>query len=201
MERVAVLRASPIFRAGVVAALREVDLPIEEPEDPSAWARAADGVGLVEVRSSADWRFLTAVASETKAELIALLPEVTVEGYRKALRAGASSVFGLGSEPAALIQVTTAALRGDALLPAPLLRSLVLDPPVLVLSDDEHVLLRAIASTDKVAGLASQAGHSRRTQTRRLQRLYKRLGVANRQEAVDWYRRHFPDEDDRAGDG
>jgi len=196
MASVAVLHGSPLLRAGVVAAFQGAGLPVEEPEEADRWARTAEGVGLVEVRSPPDWRTLAALARQAKVLLVALLPQLDLEGCRRALSAGASGVASLSSGSAAIIDVTVAALRGDALLPVPLLRSALLDPPELMLSDGERDLLRRLVFPDSISHIASQAHVSVRTQSRRLADLYKRLGVTSRRGAVEWSQQHPKDEEE-----
>lgn len=55
-------------------------------------------------------------------------------------------------------------------------------PPVV--TDEEHAILRLLASGFSVAQIADEIGHSERVMFRRLHELYLHLGVRSRSEAL-----------------
>ncbi|MEU7976896.1 response regulator transcription factor, partial [Micromonospora sp. NPDC049089] len=105
----------------------------------------------------------------------------------EALRAGAEGFLPKTSEPEELLPPLLAILDGWAVLPAELLRAMLLGPtrsaPV-DLDGEERRLLRAIAAGRNTVDIAEELHVSERTVKRMTAALLRKLRVSNRAEAA-----------------
>ncbi|MET8261842.1 response regulator transcription factor [Micromonospora sp. NPDC005205] len=105
----------------------------------------------------------------------------------EALRAGAEGFLPKTSEPEELLPPLLAILDGWAVLPAELLRAMLLGPtrPAPVdLDGEERRLLRAIAAGRNTVDIAEELHVSERTVKRMTAALLRKLRVSNRAEAA-----------------
>lgn len=120
--------------------------------------------------------------------IVALLPALTPELARRALLSGATGVGAMNAPLSELASLVGAALSGHALLSRELASALARSAPRgTALGDlDEYDLsiLRALVSGATVAELARKASFSEREMHRRLRRLYVRMGVRDRAQAI-----------------
>ncbi len=177
------------FRRGLIAALAVAGFEPFEPPDLGDWLSSGDlGAVIITLLDDADARRLKGLRDCAPATPgLALLPEVTVEAYRWAMRSGATSAAGRDAPPEDITACLSAACTGRAMMPAPLALALALavDPgehPVL--SAVEIRWLAGLSSGRTVLDLARETGYSEREMFRRLHGLYAHMGVCGRTEAL-----------------
>src|SRR5439155_16605668 len=107
--------------------------------------------------------------------------------YRRALRLGLAGMVPREAPPEQIVAVVAAALAGTTLLPCSIARHLAdrcgVEEP-LPISDNEAGWLRAMADGTTIATMAEAARYSERQMHRLIANLYKRIGAANRQQAL-----------------
>jgi DNA-binding NarL/FixJ family response regulator len=189
--RIAVLDPLPIFQRGIMATVGKAGLIAEAPEDLLAWSEhETQRVVFLTLHSHADWQLLAKLRQERSTLIIlAVLVDVTVPSYVRALSGGATAVVPRNASPERLRQVFEEAVRGMSLLPAEVVHAMAGSgaPPAGVvdrLSNRELDWLRELAKGSTVARLAEHSGYSERAMFRLLQGLYRRMGVKNRTEAL-----------------
>jgi DNA-binding NarL/FixJ family response regulator len=120
--------------------------------------------------------------------IVALLPVLTPELARTALLAGATGVGALNAPLSELARLVVAALSGHALLSQEMASALARPAPrggaLGHLNEAELSILRALVAGATVAELARAAAFSEREMHRRLRRLYVRMGVRDRAQAL-----------------
>jgi DNA-binding NarL/FixJ family response regulator len=187
---VAVLDPLPLFQRGVVEALTSDETLVEVPADVRAWAaRGGRRVVILTLAAPADWELLGQLGRETL--VIALLEENTGPSSIRALRLGAGSVVARNATSAVLRRALDAVLAGEVVLSRSVVQALLSSSRSAestasprILDDAEVLWLRQLASGVTVARLAASAGYSERAMYRLLNRIYDRLGVTNRTEAL-----------------
>jgi DNA-binding NarL/FixJ family response regulator len=194
--RVAVRDPLPAYRRGIMTILDEVEFPVrgpEEPDDLVAWASEGEKrVAIVTVdlpASSQGWGVIRDVKERApRAVLIAVLVNVTLDSYMRALASGATSAFPRDAPPELIRRVFMEAIEERSLLPFDLISALVERAGISVgpgqLADEQIVWLRGLAKGVPIARMADSAGYSERAMYRLLNDLYKTMGVANRAEAI-----------------
>lgn len=187
--KVAVLDPLVCFRRGLIAALSVAGFEPFEPPELADWLSFGDlGAVVITLLDDADARRLKGLrdcAPTTPG--LALLPEVTVEAYRWAMRSGATSAAGRDAPPEDIAACLSAACIGRAMMPAPLALALAMavDPgehPALAATEVRW--LAALSAGRTVLDLARETGYSEREMFRRLNGLYVRMGVCGRTEAL-----------------
>jgi DNA-binding NarL/FixJ family response regulator len=191
--RIAVWDPLPVYRQGLVAVLGGTNNSryyLEEPTDLVSWAQRRERrVVLMTVESAEDWVFLKTLGRlEQKPIIVALVRELSVDIYIKALSAGAIGIIGRDAEPAVIRQAVDEAVKGRTILPATVVYALVArfgsqhegDQP----SERDIQWLRELSKGVTVAQLAEAMGYSERAMYRFLRDLYRRISVRNRTEAV-----------------
>jgi len=187
--KVAVLDPLVCFRRGLIAALTLAGFEPFEPSELGDWLNAGDlGAVVITLLDDTDARRLKGLrdcAPTTPG--LALLPEVTVDAYRWAMRSGATSAAGRNAPPEDITACLSAACTGHAVMPATLALALAMavDPgehPVL--SSIEIGWLAALSAGRTVLDLARETGYSEREMFRRLHSLYAHMGVCGRTEAL-----------------
>jgi DNA-binding NarL/FixJ family response regulator len=189
----AIVDPSPTYRRGLATILRDAGHHPVEPPDLMGWlAGAANRTVAFTVQGVAPLDELTHVLRRRPdAIIIALLPTLEGDTAAGALRAGAAAVVGRDDQPERLVAIIDHALAGDALLPVELARHLAHNPPVDALEElgvtpEELGWLRGLADNWSIARIAAEADVSERTMYRRLDQLFRRIGVGNRAEAIAW---------------
>jgi len=187
--KVIVLDPLVCFRRGLAAALTLAGFEPFEPPDLEDWVRSGDTAALVIAllgELDAKWlRGLRDCAPTMPA--VALLPEVTVDGYRWALRSGATSALGRDAPPEDIIETLCSACRGQATMPAQIALAMAMavgpeEHPAL--TDAEVRWLIALSEGRTVVELARESGYSEREMFRRLNGLYGHMGVSGRTDAL-----------------
>jgi DNA-binding NarL/FixJ family response regulator len=189
--RIAVLDPLPMFRRGLVAALGEAGVFAEAPGDLVAWSRQeVRSVIFLTLESHADWQLLTELRqAHSEPVVIAILADVSVETYLRALGNGATAAIPRDASPQMLRDALEHVIRGMVLLPIDVIRALTVvesQPPTDhgTPSSRELDWLRELARGVTVGRLAEQSGYSERAMFRLLHDLYERLGVRTRTEAL-----------------
>jgi DNA-binding NarL/FixJ family response regulator len=191
--RVAVTDPFPLFRHGVRMALAEAGLDAESPTDLLTWARIDEPrLLLFTVRTAQDWDLLPELCqARAGTTVIAVLEDASVSASVRALHAGAAGILPRDATLPAMREVVGAAVRGDSLVPTPVLRALTEWQPSAEPatgagrpSAAERDWLRHLARGDNVAAVATRAGYSERMMFRLLRDLYTKIGAANRTEAM-----------------
>ena len=161
----------------------------EVAQDRVAWDLTDVGPSVVLIHCDSDdrWRELESHVT-SGAVCVAVLAELVLEDYAKALAAGSSGVVQLDMPSAVTADVIRSAVQGEVVLPRHVAQSLAAlaqrRQPRSDLDDDEIELLRALATGATVVDLAAERFFSERTLRRHLQGVYLKLGARNRAEAI-----------------
>lgn len=177
------------YRRGLGAALSVAGYEPFESPDVEEQARSGDlGAVVIALLDHGDAKRLTGLRScAPDTPELALLPEVTVDAYRWAMRCGATAAIGRDASPEDIVECLAAACAGRAIMPAALAMALAMaaDPgehPSLT-ATEVHWLM-ALSAGRTVPALAREVGYSEREMFRRLQKLYTHMGVCGRTEAL-----------------
>ena len=178
---VTVIDHCPVYRYGLIHALEEAGYSVEgaAPADT-----ASSDLTVAVVRSDEDRDRLASI--DTEPLVVAVLEDESPERYAEALAAGAAVVVAEDAPVSAVVEALEAAIDGRTVLPIPVAQQLARGtercrPP---LSDEEAGWLRKLAHGVPVSQLAEESFHSERDMYRVLGRLYARIGVAGRAEAI-----------------
>ena len=188
--RVAVVDRVPMYARGLAATIEDHGSPVDIPADLLAWARPPGGVLVfLTLSDDIDWQALAAlVEARPDAVVLGVVTAPGVDVVVRAVAAGALGVMPRDAGPATVGVVLGAALEGQTLISAEILRALVSRPVEAParqpISEDEIGWLRRLADGATVAHLAEQVGYSERMMFRLLANVYARLGVHNRTRAV-----------------
>jgi len=187
--RVAVLDPLVCFRRGLAEALSNAGYEPFEPPDVEDFLRSDDaGAVVIALLDDLDAQRLKGLREcAPLAPELALVSEVTVDAYRWAMRSGATAAVGRNAPPEDIVECLAAACAGRVIMPAPVAQALALavDPgehPALTAA--EVRLLAGLSAGRTVGDLARADGYSEREMFRRLHRLYFRMGVHGRTEAL-----------------
>lgn len=172
----------PCYRLGLEHALADAGFEVLDPE-PSAVAR--DGA-IVTLDSQAS-HDLTAALARAGVTVLGLVSPADLKRCRDAVASGSSAVADFRAEPDEVVAMLIAAMRGVAVLPLAVLRSLALPdqgPAVGQMSAMEIDWLRLLARGATVAEVAITAHFSEREMFRRLKSVYSRFGTTERVPAI-----------------
>lgn len=150
----------------------------------------ADHPDVVVIHCGTDdnWKHLESEISTNTRVVVAVIPELILEDYIRALATGAHGVVYADTSSTITVDVINAAVNGEVVLPlqaahdmARLAKRL---KPTTDLTPAETELLRSVAAGRTIVELARETYFSERTVRRHLQSLYLKLGVQNRAEAI-----------------
>ncbi len=184
---VAVWTPVPTFRRGLALVLAEAGFQSEEPDELDAWVMAG-GRRAVVVSGCAAERLAALRDLSPGLAIIVLLEDASLDGYRRALRAGASAAVPWDATPTTIAEVVRSAFDDQSLFPVPVAQALAstasmgVAPPGL--SAIEVAWLNKLAKGMTVSELAKDVGCSSREMFRLLRSLYTKMGVRNRREAL-----------------
>jgi DNA-binding NarL/FixJ family response regulator len=188
---IAIFDPVPAYRRGLLAALEDVGLRAEAPDDLEAWAVAGGSRAALLTINFPEGLDTLAKLTKVNAELVtvALLREFTADAYRNVLAAGASGAAPWDAQPEIVVRVLRAAWDQQCILPVQMAHALAMPgtlpkPELSTVTLCEAKWLRMLASGATVAELAHEASYSEREMFRLLQRLYEKMGVRNRTEAL-----------------
>lgn len=188
----------PAYRQGIARELASAGYETAEAGDCSAWVKrvrhAVDTANcqlaiILSIRSAADLDVIRGFRDEHEdVVVLALLVDPTAEGYGDAFAAGAWGAVDYAATPAAIVEALEAALAGVVQLPRPVVIDLAVRSEkrwaTSAIDQCDVQRLTALANGWSVAQLARHENFSTRDMFRRLQKLYRHLGVSNRHQAV-----------------
>jgi DNA-binding NarL/FixJ family response regulator len=177
---VTVIDHCPVYAHGLSRALEEAGYSVDAGEEPDE----AVNLTVAVVRSDEDRDRIASIDDEPL--VVAVVEDDSPQRYAEALAAGASAVVSQDAPVTAVVEALQAAIEGRTVLPIPVAQQLARGaatgcPP---LSSEEIGLLRKLAHGVPVSRLAEESFHSERDMYRVLGRLYTRIGVAGRAEAI-----------------
>lgn len=189
-RQIGVCNAPPVYVSGLAEALRDLPYSISLISDPAAWAEGdPERILLLMVNQPEDYDLVVDLRADApQSVVIALLDPANAEAVAASLRAGATGAVGLFSSSEEVALAIEAATEAKVVIPTELARSMMKtslskgDPRMLSAFDIE--CLRALAGGEKVATLAARLNYSEREMYRRLKRLYNRMSVSGRTEAL-----------------
>ena len=193
----AVRDAIPAYRQGIASELAGAGYETAEPADCDAWIkrfRHATQTSdcrlavLMSIRDEADLDIIKELrAAHDQVVLLALLVDPTVDLYSRALEFGAWGTVDYAASPAEIVETLEATWAGAVRIP----RSVAVELTRMgkrrnhTSVDDADVRrLVALAEGWSVERLARHEHFSTREMFRRLNELYRNLGVRNRHQAV-----------------
>jgi DNA-binding NarL/FixJ family response regulator len=185
---VAVVDPLPLFRSGVLAALGKGTALSTAIELQDWLAAHPTSILLLTLDGDEAREVLHRYRSHADVHIVGVLPSYTVISAADALRSGAVHVMPRQADAARVRAVVQQVTAGAVELPIAVVRASVQragattrsDMP----SDEELGWLRVLARGGTVAALAESAALSERVVYRRLAKLYRRLGVPNRSQAI-----------------
>lgn len=184
---VAIVERLPAYRHGLALGFAEHGFEVDELAALDDTITTADGVAVT-VDGQADWRTLAALAeTPDRPVVVALLEDASVAHYRRALRLGLEGAVPRAAPIEEIVGAVEAALTGTILLSSQIARQLADGTEAderLPISDSEIGWLRSMAEGVTIAEMAHGARYSQRQMHRMIANLYKRIGAANRQQAL-----------------
>lgn len=170
------------YNEAVLAQLAHSGIEPGHPAPGSVW------IAIVHCDEAQRWERLEALASDSECVAVAVVPTLDLDGYIRALSAGASGIVYLDMPSAITADVVKAAVQGEVLLPRQAAQHLAVlakrEQPQSDLDDSEITMLRAVASGRTIVDLAHDLNYSERTVRRHLENTYIKLGVHNRAAAI-----------------
>jgi DNA-binding NarL/FixJ family response regulator len=184
---VGVFNTSPLYAIGLAEALSEYQ--VEGILDLLAWIERHRGCPvLVGVHDTADLDLLAEVnATVPESIVVTILDAFEVKTVQASLRAGATGAIDVRASAEAVSLAVRGALAHCTVLPTRMTLGMAdgqwrARPSSI--ADDELGWLRALMAGETVAQLGRRVGYSEREMYRRLRRLYARMGVSGRAEAL-----------------
>lgn len=181
--------AIELVAQGVCVALDRVGYIVESCADAHEWARsrAARGQHSVVVTSldaADDVRSLRRTCAFDQIAVVAILMSPTIGSYMRALETGVTGLVAWTASADDLVDAVRAGFAGRTVLPAQLLRSLVVERERWTIASEDQDLMRAIVAGVSATTIAQSLNCSEREVYRRLRALWGRLGVTSRGEAI-----------------
>ena len=187
--RMAIVSPSPGLRHRLGVAGTAAGFEVDFPSHTTDWTHDRAGVVVISVAGQDELAVLGQLrAANDQLTIITLVdPGSPRLGYA-ALRAGAHAVVDRFADVRELLLTVRLARRGNALVPAGLLHELVgrlpRSSPDTDLDQADRELLQGLADGATIQRMARQRHQATRTVERHLQRLYARIGVGDRVQAV-----------------
>lgn len=184
---VGVFNTAPIYAIGLAKALS--DYRVESIADLVSWMKRHRGAPvLVGVHGTADLDLLVDVKiAQPESVLVTVLDNFEVQTVQASLRAGATGSVDVRASAEAVRLAISGALAQCTVLPTPLTMRMVdgqsRTRPSSI-AEDELGWLRGLLDGETVAQLGRRVGYSEREMYRRLRRLYARMGVSGRAQAM-----------------
>lgn len=189
-KRVGVYNAPPLYARGLSAALAASEYVLEETAEPTTWVNGqSQPAVLVTVNGSESIDLVVELTANDATVVLTLVDQVSPEMLWVCLRAGAKTAISIDDDADDVQLALDAALVGKCVIPDEVARTMAdrggsrgEDDPRL--GEPELTWLRQIASGTTVAALGERVGYSEREMFRRLRRLYSKMGVRSRTEAL-----------------
>jgi len=188
-REVGVFGASPIYVTGLTSLLRDTGYTFEMVTDPVTWVGSTGGrMLIIGLRSTQDLEVIVDVRqSNPDTVVVTLVDELTLEGIARAVWAGATTTICRDAPAGEVVIALDAAARHGTVIPTDVVRALMARQSGrdgLKLDEMEVDWLRLLAGDVRVSDLAERVGYSEREMYRRLKRLYLKMGVQGRTEAL-----------------
>lgn len=188
-KRIGVYNAPPLYAIGLSAFLSSADYVLEEIIEPMTWINGQQSAAvLVTVNGSDSLDLVVELTADDTTVVLTLVDELNAETVRASLRAGAKSAIPLGGRAEDVRLALDAAMAGKSVIPDGLARTMAYRDSSgsgdSQLGEQEVSWLRDMASGITVAAIGERYGYSEREMFRRLRRLYSRMGVRSRTEAL-----------------
>lgn len=179
--------SSEVFAAGLMTLLRDAGIDAASVAEPLAWAAQTLTSGLVlAVHNQRAHHLLRALhAHFPELPVLALVVDDTLETLISVMRDGAAAVLPAETRSVGIISAVRSVLAGHVLMPAKLAQHLLSGEAFShaeVAADS--LWLRELAAGQTISALARSHGCSERTLYRSLKKLYARLEVDNRSQAI-----------------
>jgi DNA-binding NarL/FixJ family response regulator len=195
-RRIGVVGRGATWRRGVAGVLTDAGFEAVEVDGIEAWRPGRGGIAIAlrcpnpeALPPIADF-----TADHPHIPVVAVVPVLGIAEYAAAVRCGVAGAVAEDDEPATYAAAFTAALAGEFLVPAAVMRALVARLPDALddawLDEESLSLIRSLAAGSTVATLADQEGYSEREMFRMLKELYTAVGVENRTQAIIWAARN-----------
>jgi DNA-binding NarL/FixJ family response regulator len=189
-SEVAVVDALASRRIGISRVLEQYGFVVSEPAQPSVWlAQGSRRVGVVSLEVPGDLEVVRQLADGGRNRVVVLMGRSEIderELHAQVLEADVTAAIPARVSPLSLAGVVSLALEDVRAVRSDLF-SLGASSPARLhrhLSAEEQDWLRALRHGETIGMMAVSHGVSERTMFRRLAGFYRRLGVANRTEAV-----------------
>jgi DNA-binding NarL/FixJ family response regulator len=196
-QRIGIVGGKPTWQRGMEATVDDLGYTAAAFTDLDAWKPGRGGRAvIVFVPDDEALDTLVDFVSEyPHIPVVAVIPDLGLGSFAKAVRAGASGAVDDADSQDVLGEVLASAIKDRVSTPIHLMRAMAqrVPPPhemSATVDESEAGWLRALASGETVGGLAERIGYSERETYRMLGDLYQRLGVTNRTEAIIWATRH-----------
>ena len=189
VKEIGVFNTPPVYVLGLMTLPEFGGYAFETVKEPLDWIRQhLDSALLIGVRSGRDLSVMMELRAERPdAVLVGLIHEWDLDTVRDSLAVGASAVVSRDADPADVALGLRAALADSTLIPSDLAHGLATVGPKsrpACLEDIELSWLRLLAGSTTVASLGEAAGYSEREMYRRLKKMYYKMGVGSRTEAL-----------------
>jgi DNA-binding NarL/FixJ family response regulator len=187
---VAAVNTPRLLTLGLSRELEQSGYSVEPVDDPRGWAGSHPAAAMfVAVRNQRDVDLLFDLISDLPTiAVIALLDPMSAEQIHLCLGAGARGCVSMDWSSGDLALVLDVGLRGMAIMPAKVARSLAATKKdrayTRELTNTQRAWLRDLAAGTTVNALATQVGFSERVMYRRLSQVYRKMGCATRTEAL-----------------
>lgn len=186
---IGVTNAPPVYLIGLTQVSRGNGFAFESVGDPRRWIRhRRDPVLMLGVRTPGDLGLVSELkALEPASVLVTLIDEFSIESVRRSLIAGASGAISRDADVGQVTLVLEAAIAHSTILPTDYARRWAAQHQQRSSSPLEEMelgWLQSLAHCATVADLSRSAGYSEREMYRRLTRIYRKMGVRSRIEAL-----------------
>lgn len=183
-----VVHEAPAYRYGLARGLRDAGFLVHEASEADMAAGERWDACVLSIAGGADCKSLTTVRDAGTGAVVVVLSEPSPANFRLALEHGADGVVPYTVDLRELAWTVKAAMRGMALLPIEVVRSLgdVREPAPAAadLPHDVAEWLALLSHGASVAEIARKAGYSERQMYRVMQDVYQSMGARNRAEAI-----------------
>lgn len=190
VTEIGVCNAAPLFTLGLRSVTENGSYTFHVVDDVEGWtATHRPPVLLMDIRNGDDLESLVGLKHEhPRSVVITLVDETSPKAVAQAIVAGASGAISRYSSPSEVMFALNAGMHNSTVLPLTVVRELVSSQVTEVteveLEREEVEWLQSLARSTTVARVGEEAGYSEREMYRRLKRMYHKMGVRGRTEAL-----------------
>lgn len=192
-----VVGGSPSWRRGMGSILEEGGFAVVAYESLSDWTPGAGGAAILThtEEEEIERSIRNHVANYPHIPILAVMREPGLAAVAHLIRLGSAAVLDDGDDECVFPQVVDETLNGRSSMSLHMVRSMAEHVPrhydtASWINDQERDWLRWMALGETVAEIAERVGYSERAMFRLLRKLYVRIGVTNRTEALLWASRN-----------